>query len=154
MRALLLAALAATACLIVSAAASAATAPNPCTVVPASTVAAVFQKSSAPPHHVSTRAEGPGRAYRTCTWQKAKNIFTITTGPSFTSGGYGGPPGFKLVHVQGLGPQGVYAYDDNPRYRFANVSFTHGSLSGDVNIRGNLPFSSILSIARTVYAAE
>jgi hypothetical protein len=134
--------------------ASAASAPDPCTVLQPSKIAAAFHPKAVPSSHLSTRHED-GKSFRTCTWGKGKTTFSITTGPSYTVGGFGGPPGTISTHpVEGLGPKSWYAHDDNPAYQYADVFFMHGPFSGDVHIDGNLPFANILALARRVYRAE
>lgn len=128
--------------------------PNPCTVLQPSKIAAAFHPKAVPASHLTARHE-LGKTFRTCTWGKGKNTFSITTGPSYTIGGFGGPPGTISTHpVEGLGAKSWYAHDDNPAYEYANVTFTHGPFSGNVHVDGNLPFADILALARSVYKAE
>ncbi len=147
--------LAATAiCLLSPALADAAGAPNPCTILQPSKVAAAFHQGSAPASHLTTSHE-LGKTFRTCTWGKGGRTFSIETGPRYTIGGFGGPPGTMTTHpVEGLGHESWYAHDDNPKYRYADVFFFHGAFYGDVHTNGNLPFADILSLARLVYKAD
>jgi hypothetical protein len=128
--------------------------PNPCTVIHPSKVAEAFHQPSAPASHLTIRHE-QGKTFRTCTWGKTGRTFSITTGPRYTVGGFGGPPGTMITRpVSGLGSESVYAHDDNPMYQYADVFFMHGPFSGDVHTNGNLPFADILSLARLVYKAD
>ncbi len=141
--------------LAVPAAATAASAPNPCTVIRPSKIADAFHRGSAPKSKLTSRHQN-GRTERTCTWGKGKNTFSITTGPSYTIGGFGGGgPGTMRSHpVEGLGPESWYFYNDNPQYEFANVLFMRAPFSGEVDVQGNLPFADVLALARTLYKAE
>lgn len=132
----------------------AANAPDPCTVLQPSKIAAAFHPKSVPSSHLTVRHE-LGKTFRKCTWGKGKTLLSITTGSSYTIGGFGGPPGTISTHpVEGLGAKSWYAHDDNPAYQYADVTFMHGPFSADVHIDGNLPFADILALARAVYKAE
>ncbi len=146
---------AAATCLAVSPGlADAAGPPNPCTVLQPSKVAKAFHRASAPSSHLTIRHE-LGKTFRTCTWGKTGRTFSITTGPRYTIGGFGSPPGTITTHpVEGLGDESRYAHNDNPQYEFTDVFFIHGPFSGDVHTNGNLPFADILSLARLVYTAD
>ena len=134
--------------------ASAAVPPDPCTVLHPSKIAAAVHPKAVPHSHLGIRHE-LGKTFRTCTWGKGKTTFSITTGPSYTLGGFGGPPGTISTHpVEGLGAKSWYAHDDNPAYQYADVLFMHAPFSGDVHINGNLPFADILALARSLYKAE
>lgn len=140
--------------LAVPAAATAASAPNPCTVIQPSKIADAFHRGGAPKSKLTSRHED-GRTERTCKWGKGKDTLSITTGPTYTIGGVGGPPGTIKTHpVEGLGAMSWYAHDDNPAYEYADVFFMHAPFSGDVHIDGNLPFADVLALARALYKAE
>ena len=84
--------------------------PNPCTILQPSKVADAFHQASAPASHLTTRHE-LGKTFRTCTWGKKGRTFSITTGPRYTVGGFGGPPGTITTHpVLGLGQESRYAH--------------------------------------------
>jgi hypothetical protein len=128
--------------------------PNPCTILQSSKVADAFHQASAPASHLTTRHEG-GKTFRTCTWGKKGRTFSVTTGPRYTVGGFGGPPGTITTHpVLGFGQDSYYSHDDNPQYEYADVFFMHGPFSGDVHTNGKLPFADILSLAKVVYKAD
>lgn len=128
--------------------------PNPCTILQPSKVAEAFHQGSAPVSHLTTRHE-QGKTFRRCTWGKTGRTFSIETGPRYTIGGFGGPPGTITTHpVEGLGDESYYSHDDNPMYEYADVFFMHGPFYGDVHTNGNLPFADILSLARLVYRAD
>jgi len=154
-RRLILSACAPAAVLLIAApGALAAGAPNPCTVIHPSKVAAAFHRAGAPKSKLTSRHE-EGGSFRTCTWGKGKNTLSVTTGPSYKIGGFGSPPGTITTHpVEGLGPESWYAHEDNPQFEFADVLFMHAPFYGDVHIDGNLPFADVLALARALYKAE
>jgi len=130
-------------------------APNPCTVLQPSKIADAFHRGSAPKSKLTGRHEDGGK-FRTCKWGKGKNTLSITTGPSYKIGGFGGGgPGAVSTHpVEGLGAESWYFHNDNPQFEFANVLFMHAPFSGGVDVAGNLPFADVLALARTLYKAE
>ena len=156
MRRLILSACAPAAVLLIAApGALAAGAPNPCTVIQPSKIAAAFHRAGAPKSKLTRRHEDGGTV-RICTWGKGKNTLSISTGPSYKIGGFGGGgPGTISSHpVENLGPESWYFHNDNPQYEFANVLFMHAPFSGEVYIHGNLPFADVLALARALYKAE
>jgi hypothetical protein len=134
-------------------AASAAQPPNPCGILPAHTLAVSFH-GAVPASHLTVRHER-GKTFRTCTWRQGKASLSVTTGPSYVLGGFGGPPGMIVTKpVHGLGSHSIYSHDDNPQFQFADVLFMRAPFSGDTHTNGNLPFVDILALARDVYRAE
>ena len=53
----------------------------------------------------------------------------------------------------GLGAGATFAYDTNPKYSFANASFTKGSIDAGVWDNGKYPSADVLALAHKVYAA-
>ena len=133
--------------------AAAAPVPNPCSILPASTISsAVGLEGVSLTGALSTRPDGPVRQ-SLCTYKHGAAELEIFIGPHVQSGGSGGPPGWVNKKPSGLGPDGGFAYDLNPKYLFANAYFTKGGFDGGVWDNGKLPNASILSLARKVYAA-
>ena len=133
--------------------AGAAPAPNPCGILTPHTLAASFH-GAVPASHLTSRHER-GKTFKTCTWRQGKASLSVTTGPSYVLGGFGGPPSMIVTKpVHGLGPHSIYSHDDNPQFQFADVLFMRSPFSGDVHTNGNLPFVDILALARDVYRAE
>jgi len=129
-----------------------ASAPNPCTVLHPSKIAAAFDRPSAPASKLTAYHEA-GRSFRKCTWGKGKVTLSVTTGPSFTLGSFGGP-GIRTHPVEGLGARSWYSHDDSPQFQYADVFFMRPPFYGDIHINGNLPFADILALARALYRAE
>ena len=80
-------------------------------------------------------------------------MLEIMIAPHQTSGGSGGPPGMVIQKPSGLGTGATFAYDTNPKYEFANASFTKGGFDAGVWDNGKYPNADILSLARLVYKA-
>jgi hypothetical protein len=149
---------ASTACLIASSGsvalgAPAAAVPNPCTIIRAATIATtVGLKAVTLMGKLSTRADG--KVHQTlCTYLHATTTITIILTPHQPSGGSGGPPGMKKVAVSGLGSTATDYYDTNPRYIFANVSFTKAGIDATALANGPLANEAMVALAHVLYKA-
>jgi hypothetical protein len=137
----------------IASAASAATVPNPCKIVPAGTVvSAVGLKGVSLEGKISTRPDGLAKQ-TLCTFKHGAALLEIYVAPHQQSGGSGGPPGMVIAKPSGLGSGATFAYDVNPKYAFANASFTKGALDAGVWDNGKFPSADILALARLVYKA-
>ena len=132
--------------------AGAAAVPNPCTLVSPAVVSSTVGLSSTLSGKLSTRPDGKVKQ-SLCTFTHGAATLEIVVAPHQPSGGYGGPPGMVMTHPSGLGTGATFAYGTNPRFLFANASFTKGSLDGGVYDNGKLPTADILSLAKIVYKA-
>ena len=132
-------------------AAGAASVPNPCTLVPAATLSsAVGLKGVVLKGKVSTRPDGAAKQ-TLCTFKHGAAVLEIYIAPHQPSGGSGGPPGMVITKPAGLGVGATFAYDQNPKYEFANAAFTKGGFDAGVWDNGKLPAAEILGLARIVY---
>lgn len=132
-------------------AASAAPVPNPCTIVSASAIAPLFGGKAI----VGARSTRPDGAVKQslCTFTQGAVKLQILVSPHQPSGGFGGPPGMVVTKPAGLGVGATFAYDTNPKYQFANATFTKGALDAGVWDNGKLPNAAVLKLAKSVYAA-
>jgi hypothetical protein len=127
--------------------------PNPCTIVPSGTVAStVGLKGVSLVGKLSTRPDGAVKQ-SLCTFSRDGATLEILIAPHQPSGGSGGPPGMVMTKPSGLGAGATFAYDTNPKYLFANASFTKGSIDAGVWDNGKFPHGDVLELARKVYAA-
>ena len=132
--------------------ASAATVPNPCTILPGSTISGtVGLKGVTLQGKVSTRPDGPVKQ-SLCTFKHAGATLEIMIAPHEASGGSGGPPGMVITKPSGLGTGATFVHDENPAYTFANAYFTKGNFDAGVWDNGKLPNADILTLARKLYA--
>jgi hypothetical protein len=134
-----------------AAAASAAPVPNPCTIVSGSAIAPLFGGKAI----AGTRSTRPDGAVKqsVCTFTQGAVKLQILVSPHQPSGGFGGPPGMVVTKPPGLGQGATFAYDTNPKYQFANATFTKGGFDGGVWDNGKLPNAAVLKLAKSVYAA-
>ena len=58
-----------------------------------------------------------------------------------------------LTHPSGFGAGATFAYDTNPKYAFANMSFTKGGFDAGVYSNGKYPNADILALGRLMYKA-
>jgi hypothetical protein len=139
--------------LVFASGASAATVPNPCTLLAASEVnATVGVKGATLVGKLSTRPDNLVKL-TICTYTRGAATLQIEIAPHQTSGGYGGPPGMVITHPSGFGAGDIFASDTNPKFPFANMSFTKGSFDAGVYSNGKYPKAEILALSRKVYAA-
>jgi hypothetical protein len=122
--------------------------PDPCTLVPAGTIASTVGVSGA--GKLSTRPDN-GVKDTLCTIVQGAAKLEISVSPHHGVGGYGGVPGMVLKHIDGLGPNATYAYDLNPKYKFADVTFSNGTFDGDVWNNGSAAPAHVLAVARILY---
>jgi len=133
--------------------ASGAATPNPCTLVPAGTVAStVGLKGVTLTGKLSTRADGAVKQ-SVCTYAHGKATIQIDVAPHQTSGGSGGPPGMVKGTVTGLGTGATFFYGTNPKFLFATVSFTKGGFDASVYNNGTVPHEDVPTLAKLVYKA-
>ena len=127
--------------------------PNPCTVVASGTVATTMGlKGVTLSGKLTTRPDGRVKQ-SVCTYTVGKNTIQIDLAPHQQSGGSGGPPGMVLLKLTGLGPGATYAYDTNPKFEFASVSFTKGAIDAGIYENGSLPRADVPALARILYKA-
>jgi hypothetical protein len=139
--------------LVAGAAAGGAPVPNPCKLLPGSTIAAaVGLKGTALSGKLSKRPDGATKQ-TLCTFTHGAAKLQIYVAPHQASGGSGGPPGMVVTKPAGLGAGATFAYDVNPKFAFANVFFTKHGLDAGVWDNGKFPKGKILSLGRKVYAA-
>lgn len=58
-----------------------------------------------------------------------------------------------MTKPSGLGAGATFAYDTNPKFAFANASFTKGSIDASVWDNGKFSNAEVLALAHKVYAA-
>jgi hypothetical protein len=139
--------------LVFTAGASAAKVPNPCSLVPASEVTATMGvKGATLVGKLSTRPDGAVKQ-TLCTYTRGAATLEIQIAPHQTSGGYGGPPGMVITHPSGFGAGDTFAYGTNPKFLFANMSFTKGGFDAGVYDNGKYANADVLALAHKVYAA-
>jgi len=152
MRILLTAALAALGALLLAlpVGAAAKATPNPCKVVPAPFIAKALQASAL--GKLSTQSAGAAGKEEVCTYQRGATKLMIDIGSAaIASQGFGGPPGMVVAKNASLGPKGMVAYDTNPKYTFANVSFVKGAYYGSV-WSNKLSAATVIGLAKHFYA--
>ena len=136
-----------------AAAPGAAPVPNPCKVVPFSTIStSVGLQGASLVGKLSTRPDGTLKQ-TLCTFKHDAAALEIYVAPHQQSGGSGGPPGMVLSKPTGLGAGATFAYDQDPKYEFANASFTKGAFDAGVWDNGKFPAADVLALARIVYKA-
>ena len=122
--------------------------PDPCTLVPSGTVASTVGFKAA--GTISTRPDN-GVKDTLCNFVQGGGKLYISVSPHHPSGGFGGPPGMVVAHPSGLGSGALFVYDRNPKFKFADVTFTNGTFDGDVWNNGSVPPDHVLALARIVY---
>lgn len=127
--------------------------PDPCALAPAKLVAPALGVKVAPKGTLSAAAVGKVTEDK-CSWVHAKVTLFVSIEPYQPIGGFGGPPGMVVEHKPaGLGSDGLFAYDTDPKYLFSDASFSKGAYSADVHSNGPDSPSSVLTLARAVYSA-
>ncbi len=127
--------------------------PNPCTIVSVSAVSSAAGLKGVVLHGSrSTRPDGAVKQ-SICTFKHGPATLEIYIAPHQPSGGSGGPPGMVLTRPAGLGSGASFAYDLNPKFQFANVSFTKSGFDAGVWDNGKYPSGDVLALARLVYKA-
>ncbi len=127
--------------------------PDPCALAPPKLVAPALGAKVAPKGSLSESATDKVTEEK-CTWVYAKVTLSVEIEPYQPLGGFGGPPGMVVERKPaGLGPDGLFTYDRNPKYLFSNATFAKGAYSGHVYSNGPDSPSSVLTLARAVYSA-
>ena len=104
-------------------------APNPCTIIPAATITAVFGTA---PGKLSTESAGQALKLTLCVYQRGKSKLQIGVGPAVIANSGSGGPATVSRPDPAFGPRGHLAYGLTPPYIYATVFFTKGAYYGTV----------------------
>jgi len=127
--------------------------PDPCTIVPVSTLwSTVGLRGVAQRGTVRIWPDGK-RKQALCTFKHGDAKVEILIAPHAPLGPFGDPAGTVMTKPRGLGAGATYTYDRSRAFTFASVVFIKGAFDADVWDNGKFSNADILLLARTVFKA-
>lgn len=136
---------------------SAASMPDPCALAPAALVAPALGVPPSSLHATLQHSTADGFHLATCIFLHGSGVSSthvdvVLAPAAFGQGSSGGIPGLVTTHPSGLGPHGMFLYDQRPGNVFASAVFLKDGLWGEAYSSAHVPPAHDLALGRYAYA--